>query len=77
MAAVTTLTGMSRSAGRKCRDLGPGTTESGHPMLMAHLPPPRCCLSARLQPALKRPVRPSELRRHLNHQVRHFLVRRR
>jgi hypothetical protein len=33
MAAVTTLTGMSRSAGRKCRDLGLGTTESGHPML--------------------------------------------
>jgi hypothetical protein len=33
MAAVTTLTGMSRSAGRKCRDLGPGTTESGHSML--------------------------------------------
>jgi hypothetical protein len=33
MAAVTTLTGMSRSAGRKCRDLGPGTTESGHPVL--------------------------------------------
>jgi hypothetical protein len=33
MAAVTTLTEMPRSAGRKCRDLGPGTTESGHPML--------------------------------------------
>jgi hypothetical protein len=33
MAAVTTLTGMSRSAGRKCRDLHPDTTESGHPML--------------------------------------------
>jgi hypothetical protein len=33
MAAVTTLTEMSRSAGRKCRDLGPGTTESGHSML--------------------------------------------
>lgn len=33
MAGVITLTGMSRSAGRKCRDLGPGTTESGHPML--------------------------------------------
>ena len=37
MAAVTTLTGMSRSAGRKCRDLGPGTTESGHPMLNGSL----------------------------------------
>jgi hypothetical protein len=33
MAVVTTLTGMSRSAGRKCHDLGPGITESGHPML--------------------------------------------
>ena len=27
------LTGMSRSAGRKCRDLGHGIAESGHPML--------------------------------------------
>jgi len=33
MAAVTTLTGMSRSAGRKCRDLSPSATESGHPMM--------------------------------------------
>jgi hypothetical protein len=33
MVAVTTLTEMSRPAGRKCRDLGPDTTESGHPML--------------------------------------------
>jgi hypothetical protein len=33
MAAVTMLTEMSRSARYKCRDLGPGTTESGHPML--------------------------------------------
>src|ERR1039457_6827968 len=37
---------------------------------MAHLPPPRCCLSAQPQPGLACPVRPSELRRHLNHQVR-------
>jgi hypothetical protein len=33
IAAVTALTGMSRSAGRKCGDLGPGTTESGHSVL--------------------------------------------
>jgi hypothetical protein len=32
-ASVTILTEMSRSAGRKCRDLGPGTTESGHTIL--------------------------------------------
>jgi hypothetical protein len=33
MTAITTLTGMSQSAGRKCRDLGPGSTGSGHLML--------------------------------------------
>jgi len=30
--SVTTLAGMSRSAGRKGHDLGPDTTESGHPV---------------------------------------------
>ena len=33
IAAVTALNGMSRSAGRKCRDLGLSTTESGHSVL--------------------------------------------
>ena len=33
MAAITTLTGMPRSAGCKWQDLSPGTTGSGHPVL--------------------------------------------
>jgi hypothetical protein len=32
MTAVTILIEISRSAGRECPDLGPGATESGHPV---------------------------------------------
>ena len=70
MAAVTTLTGMSRSAGHKCRDLGPGTTESGHPVLNGSPASSSLLLVSATPAALTCPVRPSELRRHLNHQVR-------